>query len=110
MRRIGAILLLAAALAASLSTPALGSESRAATFKKCGSIPYLTSWQVEAKRVGCTRAREVVHAYVRGSLEDGVSSGEYGGFSCRLSGTYGDGGLYRCAAKGHRVIKFARGG
>lgn len=103
------VLLLALSIA--LSTPAAGSGSlRSVPFKKCGSIPSLTTWQVEAKRVGCTRAREIVHAYVRGSLEEGETNGEYGAFHCRLSGTYGDGGLHRCSAKGHRVIKFSRGG
>jgi len=52
----------------------------------------------------------VVNAYVRGGLQDGESTMTIGGFHCRLNGTYYDGGYYRCAAKGHRVIKFTRGG
>lgn len=102
-------------LVIALAAPASGSGSslNAPAFKRCGSLPELTTWQIEAKGIRCKPAREIVYAYVKAGLEEGDSRGEYAGFRCRPSGTYGDGGLYRCSAKGpkgHRVIKFARGG
>ncbi len=112
MRLRGVALAFLVALAVCVPSVASGSAQHAGQFQKCGNILPLTSWGVEAKGVGCTRAREVVRGYVRGTLEDGEagSTGDVGAFHCRLSGTYIDGGLYRCTASGHRVIKFSRGG
>jgi hypothetical protein len=80
-------------------------------FQKCGDIATLTSWDIRAKRVGCHKAKQVVRAYNSAIAEGGDSTQEVLGFLCKTAGNYGDGANYRCiAAKGHRVVRFSRGG
>ena len=79
-------------------------------FQKCGDIATLTSWNIRAKRVGCHKAKQVVRAYNSAIAAEGDSTQEVLGFLCRIAGSYGDGATYRCTAKGHRVVRFSRGG
>lgn len=79
-------------------------------FQKCGDIATLTSWDIRAKRVGCHKAKQVVRAYNSAIGEGGGSTQEVLGFLCKTVGNYGDGANYRCTAKGHRVVRFSRGG
>ena len=79
-------------------------------FQKCGDIATLASWDIRAKRVGCPKAKQVVRAYNSAIAEGDDSTQEVLGFLCKTAGNYGDGANYRCTAKGHRVVKFSRGG
>lgn len=79
-------------------------------FQKCGDIATLTSWDIRAKRVGCHKAKQVVRAYNSAIAEGGGSTQEALSFLCKTVGNYGDGANYRCTAKGHRIIRFSRGG
>jgi hypothetical protein len=65
---------------------------------------------VRAKRVKCAKAKRLVHAYVAAVGRDGESTQDVMGFHCKISGCYGDGAYYRCAASGHRIVRFTRGG
>lgn len=93
-----------------LTAPETRALTRLARFHNCGNIPALTAWDIRAKRVTCHRAKRVVHAYVSAVGGDGGSTQDVLGFHCRISGYYGDGAYYRCAAQGHRVVRFTRGG
>jgi hypothetical protein len=79
-------------------------------FQKCGDIATLTSWDIRAKRVGCPKAKQVVRAYNSAIAEGGGQTQDVLGFRCKTAGNYGDGTNYRCTAKGHRVVRFSRGG
>ena len=102
-------LVAAATLSLAPSAPAKVDPFQA-DFHGCGSIPSLTSWSIKAKRLSCQRARKVVRAYVSAMFETGDSTQDVLGFHCKLTGYYGDGANYRCAAPGGRVIRFSRGG
>ena len=90
--------------------PAAAAPTRLSSFHGCGDIPSLTTWNIRAKRVGCAKAKKVVHAYVGAVGRDGGFTHEVLGFHCKISGYYGDGAYYRCAAEGHRIVRFTRGG
>lgn len=79
-------------------------------FQKCGDIATLTSWDIRAKRVGCPKAKQVVRAYNSAIAEGGGPTQDVLDFHCKTVGNYGDGANYRCTAKGHRVVRFSRGG
>jgi hypothetical protein len=81
-----------------------------ASFHECGDMPSLTSWDIRAKRVMCSEAKQVVRAYVAAVGRGGGFTKDVRGFHCKISGYYGDGAYYRCAAPGHRVVRFTRGG
>jgi hypothetical protein len=103
-----AILLLTAALTTAMA-PAAPDPLRA-DFHNCGDIPALTTWDVRAKRVSCRKAKRVVRAYNAALGPEGSSTQDVMGFHCKISGGYYDGAYYRCAAAGHKVIRFTRGG
>jgi len=96
-----------AVLALAAPAPA---ERLGATFHDCGDVATTNSFGIEAKRVGCPLAKRVVRAYNAAIGGNNGFTHDVLGFHCRLSGGYGDGGLHRCTASGHRVVKFARGG
>jgi hypothetical protein len=102
---IGGLLLTVLSIA-----PETRAVTRLASFHDCGDIPTLTTWDIRAKRVTCHKAKRVAHAYVSAVGGDGGSTQDVLGFHCRISGYYGDGAYYRCAAQGHRVVRFTRGG
>lgn len=108
---VGALLacLLLIALFAPSRSPA-AAPATLASFHDCGDIPALTTWDIRAKRVGCVRAKRVAHAYVAAVGRDGGSTQDVLGFHCKISGYYGDGAYYRCTGKGHRIVRFTRGG
>jgi hypothetical protein len=81
-----------------------------ANFHNCGDIATLNSWGITAKRVGCHKARRVVRAYNSAIGEGGGFTQDVLGFHCKVVGSYGDGGIHRCAAPGHRIVRFQRGG
>jgi hypothetical protein len=91
-------------------TPITHAASSRASFHKCGEIPALSTWDIRAKRVGCHKARRVARAYNLSLGPESSSTQEVMGFHCKISGYYGDGAYYRCAATGHRVVRFTRGG
>jgi hypothetical protein len=84
--------------------------ARLASFHGCGDIPSLTTWDIRAKRVGCAKAKKVARAYVAAVGGNGGPTQDVLGFHCKISGYYGDGAYYRCAAEGHRIVRFTRGG
>jgi hypothetical protein len=90
--------------------PTDAAHVRLASFHDCGDIPSLTTWDVRAKRVGCAKAKKVARAYVAAVGGNGGSTQDVLGFHCKISGYYGDGAYYRCAAEGHRIVRFTRGG
>ena len=59
---------------------------------------------VSVRNVTC---RTAIRLLDRGRLVDGRV--RVRGYRCRLIGTYGDGGIYRCTAGG-RAIRFSAGG
>jgi hypothetical protein len=81
-----------------------------ASFQDCGDVPSVNSFGIEAKRVRCREAKRVVRAYNSAVSEGGGFTKDVLGFHCKVAGLYGDGGIHRCAAKGHRIVRFARGG
>jgi TolB protein len=81
-----------------------------ASFHVCGDVPSVNSYDIEAKRVGCDQAKRIIRAYDAAVSEGGGFTKYVFGFHCKVVGLYGDGGIQRCAAKGHRVIRFLRGG
>lgn len=91
------------------AAPATSTPLRA-SFHNCGDIATLTSWDITAKRVGCRKARQVVRAYNSAIGEGGGPTQDVLGFHCKVVGYYGDGGIYSCAASGHRIVRFQRGG
>lgn len=93
------------AVAASATTAPLR-----AGFHNCGDIATLNSWGITAKRVGCPKARRVVRAYNSAIGKGGGFTQDVLGFHCKVVGSYGDGGIHRCAALGHRIVRFQRGG
>lgn len=90
--------------------PSVAAPTSLASFHDCGDIPSLTTWDVRAKRVGCVKAKKVARAYVAAVGGTGGSTQDVLGFHCKISGYYGDGAYYRCAAGGHRIVRFTRGG
>lgn len=93
-----------------LLTPIAHAASSRASFLACGDIPAMNTWDIRAKRVGCHKAKRVARAYNLALGPESSSTQDIMGFHCRISGYYGDGAYYRCAATGHRVIRFTRGG
>jgi hypothetical protein len=91
-------------------TPIAHAASHRAGFQRCGDIPALNTWDIRAKRVGCHKAKRVARAYNLALGPEGGSTQDVLGFHCKISGYYGDGAYYRCAATGHRVVRFTRGG
>lgn len=87
-----------------------GYLSLRASFHDCGDVPQINSYDIRAKRVRCGEARRVVRAYHAAVSEGGGFTEDVLGFHCKVVGLYGDGGIQRCAAKGHRVVRFLRGG
>lgn len=81
-----------------------------ANFHDCGDVPQINSYDIRAKRVQCGEAKRVVRAYNAAVSEGGGFTKDVLGFHCKVVGLYGDGGVQRCAAKGHRVVRFLRGG
>jgi endonuclease YncB( thermonuclease family) len=81
-----------------------------ASFHGCGDVPASNSYEIEAKRVSCGQAKSVVRAYNAAVNGGGGFTQDVSGFHCKVVGLYGDGGEQRCAARGHRVITFLRGG
>ncbi len=92
-----------------LAASAAGAPLRA-SFHNCGDIATLTSWEITAKRVDCPKARQVVRAYNSAIGNGSGSTQDVLGFHCKVAGSYGDGGIYRCTASGHRIVRFKRGG
>lgn len=90
--------------------PITGAASSRASFRDCGDIPAFNTWDIRAKRVGCHKAKRVVRAYNLALGPEGSSTQDVMGFHCKISGYYGDGAYYRCAAEGHRIVRFTRGG
>jgi hypothetical protein len=91
------------------AAPATSAPLRA-SFHDCGDIATLNSWGITAKRVGCRKARRVVRAYNSAIGKGGGFTQDVLGFHCKVVGSYGDGGIHRCAASGHRIVRFQRGG
>jgi hypothetical protein len=91
------------------AAPAISAPLRAG-FHGCGDIATLNSWGITAKRVGCHKARRVVRAYNSAIGNGGGFTQDVLGFHCKVVGSYGDGGIHRCSASGHRIIRFQRGG
>lgn len=81
-----------------------------ASFHDCGDIPSINSYDIRAKRVRCREAKRVVRAYGSAVNDGSGFTQDVLGFHCKVVGLYGDGGIHRCAAKGHRVVRFSRGG
>jgi hypothetical protein len=81
-----------------------------ASFHSCGDIATLNSWGITAKLVGCRKARRVVRAYNSAIGQGNSFTRDVLGFHCKVVGYYGDGGIHRCAASGHRIVRFKRGG
>lgn len=106
---IGAVIAATLVLVAIL-TPIAHATSTHADFQRCGDIPALNTWDIRAKRVGCHKAKRVARAYNLALDPEGSSTQNVMGFHCKISGYYGDGAYYRCAATGHHVIRFTRGG
>jgi hypothetical protein len=98
--------LLVVALLAVAAPPSFGTAS----FHDCGDVAATNSFGIEAKRVRCGQAKRVVRAYSAAVGETGDLTQDVLGFHCKVVGLYGDGGTHRCAAKGHRVVRFLRGG
>ncbi|HEU5063008.1 MAG TPA: hypothetical protein VFT79_07640 [Solirubrobacterales bacterium] len=107
--RLGWAGLLASLLVALCVAPATASAPLRADFHNCGDIPPLSSWDIRAKRVGCTKAKQVVRRFVETKGSNDVSTQDVLGFRCKTSGSYYDGAYYRCTASGRRVIRFTRG-
>ncbi len=81
-----------------------------ASFHNCGDIATINSWGITAKRVGCHKARLVVRAYNSAIGKGNGFTQNVLGFHCTVVGTYSDGGIHRCTASGHRIVRFQRGG
>jgi hypothetical protein len=101
-------LMLATAVTLAVAASATTAPLRA-NFHNCGDIATLNSWGITAKRVGCRKARRVVRAY-NSAIGKGGFTQDVLGFHCKVVGSYGDGGIHRCAASGHRIVRFQRGG
>lgn len=105
-------LLVPAAALFAVDLPAAGAQPLPlrASFHDCGDAPAVNSYDIRAKRVRCREAKRVVRAYDAAVRQRGGFTQDVLGFHCKVVGLYGDGGIQRCAAKGHRVIRFLRGG
>lgn len=97
-------------VAHSSATQSHGHLSLRASFHDCGDVPQINSYDIRAKRVRCREAKRVVRAYSAAVSEGGGFTKDVLGFHCKVVGLYGDGGIQRCAAKGHQVVRFLRGG
>jgi hypothetical protein len=102
-------LMLAAVVTFAAAAPATTAPLRA-SFHNCGDIATLNSWGIAAKRVDCHKARRVVRAYNSAIGKRNGFTQDVLGFHCKVVGYYGDGGIHRCAASGHRIVRFQRGG
>lgn len=81
-----------------------------ASFHSCGDLSSVNSYDIQAKRVRCPEAKRVVRAYDSAVQNNGGFTQDVLGFHCKVAGLYGDGGIQRCAAHGHRIVRFLRGG
>ena len=109
LRAAGLLALVAIALLVAPAAPARFEPLRA-SFHGCGDIPAVNSYDIKAKRARCGLARRVVRAYDSAVGEGGGFTQDVLGFHCKVVGLYGDGGIQRCGARGHRVVRFLRGG
>lgn len=101
--------MLATAVTLAVTASATTAPLRASSHN-CGDIATLNSWGITAKRVGCRKAKRVVRAYNSAIGQGGGFTQDVLGFHCKVVGSYGDGGIHRCVASGHRIVRFQRGG
>lgn len=110
VKLVGLVSVVVACLCLLSSSTSARAPSLLASFHDCGDLQTINSYDIRAKRVDCSRAKRIVRIYNRVANETGDFSHIVLGFRCRVVGHYGDGGIQRCAAEGHRVVRFLRGG
>ena len=102
---------LVALLCLCTAAPAPAAGRAGAVARSCGDIPSMYTWDVEAKRVGCGRAKAIARTYDRRVAADLEHKWNLTveGFRCVIVKIVYYGDTHRCSAGGGRAVTFWRG-
>jgi hypothetical protein len=96
--------------AAVIAAPGVA-QSKGSGLRDCGNMPTYYSWNVQAKRVACSKAKDIAKRYDKRVAIDLEHKWilNIKGFHCVLVKIFYNGDSHRCTAPGGKKITWWRG-